>query len=177
MPTSPTRYTRTAVLIHWLTAALVFALIGVGWFMVDLPKGPQRSDYFALHKSLGLTVFALLCARIAWRIRHRPPALPQDVARWQRGAAKIVHMGFYALLIVQPLSGYLSSSFSGYGTQWYGAPLPSWGWRDAPLNELFTEIHVLGSITLVILAAIHILGVLSHVLNGESSILRRMWPW
>ena len=61
MPTSPSRYTRTAVLIHWLSAALVFVLIGVGWFMIDLPKGPQRSEYFALHKSLGLTVFSLRC--------------------------------------------------------------------------------------------------------------------
>jgi cytochrome b561 len=177
MPAPAEKYTRTAMLIHWVVALLVMGLVGLGWFMVDLPQGPDRSYYFGLHKSLGLTVFALLVLRVAWRMRHRPPALPPEVPWWQRGAARVVHLGFYALLLVQPLSGYLSSSFSGYNTRWFGVPLPDWGWRDAPLNEFFTEIHVLSSIALVVLIATHLLGVLSHVLTGQSALVRRMWPW
>lgn len=171
------KYTHTAMLIHWVMAALVLVLIGLGWFMVELPQGPDRGHYFALHKSIGLSVLTLLCVRVAWRMRHRPPALPQDLPWWQRGMAHVVHLGFYALLLVQPLSGYLSSSFSGYRTRWFGVPLPHWGWRDAPLNELFTEIHVIGSIALVVLVATHLLGVLSHMLAGQWLLVRRMWPW
>lgn len=177
MPSNPEKYTRTAMFIHWLMAALVLVLIGLGWYMVELPQGPSRSYYFALHKSLGLSVFALLVLRIAWRIAHRPPALPDSVLWWQRGMAHVVHLGFYALLLVQPLSGYVSSSFSGYKTRWFGIPLPHWGWRDAPLNELFTEIHVISSIALVVLITTHLLGVLSHVLAGQWALVRRMWPW
>jgi len=171
------RYTLVAMCLHWLMALLVIALIGIGWCMVDLPQGPDRSWYFALHKSIGLSVFALLVLRIAWRIRHRPPALPASVPLWQRGLAALVHLGFYAVLVVQPLSGYLSSSFSGYKTRWFGIPLPQWGWQDAPLNELFTEIHVISSIALVVLMLVHVLGTVSHLVSGEGALFRRMWPW
>lgn len=176
-PTPTPKYSVVAIAIHWLMAVLVIALIGIGWFMVELPQGPMRGKYFALHKSIGLTVLALLVLRIVWRIGHPPPLLPGSVPRWQRGLAALVHLGFYAVLLVQPVSGYLSSSFSGYSTQWFGVPLPQWGWRDAPLNELFTEIHVIGSIALVVLLLIHLLGVLSHAASGEWRLLRRMWPW
>ena len=163
--------------LHWLMALLVIALIGIGWFMVDLPQGPDRSAYFALHKSIGLSVFALLVLRVAWRMRHRPPALPGSVPWWQRGLAALVHLSFYAVLVVQPLSGYLSSSFSGYKTRWFGIPLPQWGWQDAPLNELFTEIHVISSIALIVLVLVHLLGTVSHLVSGEGALFRRMWPW
>jgi cytochrome b561 len=177
MPAGPIYYSKPALIIHWLSALLVVALIGVAWFMVELPKGPDRGYFFALHKSLGLSAFALLCLRIAWRIRRRPPDLPKDLPRWQRALAKIVHLGFYAVLIVQPISGYLSSGFSGYKTAWFGISLPHWGWPDAPLNELFTEIHVIGSIALVIFLALHIGGTVSHILGGRADVWRRMWHW
>lgn len=176
MPTPVSRYTYVAMCLHWLMALLVFALVGMGWFMVDLPQGPDRSWYFALHKSIGLSVFALLVLRVVWRIGHRPPALPASVPLWQRGLAALVHLSFYAVLVVQPLSGYLSSSFSGYKTRWFGLPLPQWGWQDAPLNELFTEIHVISSIALVVLILIHLLGTVSHLVSGEGALFRRMWP-
>jgi cytochrome b561 len=174
-PVAP-RYTRTAVVLHWLMAVLVFGLIGLGWSMVDLPQGPARGAAFALHKSLGLSAWVLLLLRIAWRVGHPPPPLPVAIPWWQRRLAAVVHLAFYAVLLVMPVSGYLSSSFSGYRTQWFGLPLPHWGWTDAPLNELFTEIHVMCSIALVVLVAVHLLGVLAHLLGGEQGMLRRMLP-
>ena len=171
------RYTRIAMLLHWLMAAGVVALFALGWFMVDLPKGPERGYYFALHKSIGLTIFGLLLIRIYWRLRHTPPPLPQHLPRWQSALAHVVHQAFYVALVAQPVSGYLSSSFSGYSTKWFALPLPSWGWRDAPLNEFFTEVHVIVSITLLVLIGVHLLGTLSHLLSGERTMLRRMLPW
>ena len=171
------RYSSVAIAIHWLTVLLVFGLFALGWTMVDLPKGPARSYYFALHKSIGLTVFALLCARVFWRLRHKPPPFPASVAPWRVALARTVHLSFYVMLLVQPLSGYLSSSFSGYTTRWFGMPLPVWGWRDAPLNEFFTEIHVLCSLALLLLIAMHMLGFLSHLLAGDKALLVRMRPW
>lgn len=171
------KYTRVAMALHWATVVLVATLFGLGWFMVELPQGPARSYYFALHKSLGLCVVVLLVVRIAWRVGHRPPPLPDSVPRWQAHLARGVHAAFYVLLLAQPSSGYLSSCFSGYATSWFGLPLPNWGWRDAPLNELFTELHVLCSITLLVLIGTHMLGFLSHLLAGERAMSRRMLPW
>ena len=171
------KYTRIAMLLHWTTVLLVASLFALGWFMVELPKGPARGYYFALHKSLGLCVLVLLGMRVAWRLGHRPPPLPDSVPRWQAHLARGVHASFYVLLLLQPASGYLSSCFSGYATRWFGLPLPSWGWRDAPLNEFFTELHVLCSITLLVLIGVHVAGFVSHLLSGEGKLGRRMWPW
>ncbi len=174
---SAQKYTRVAMLLHWTTVLLVACLFMLGWFMVELPKGPARGYYFALHKSLGLCAFVLLWLRVAWRLGHRPPPLPDSIPRWQAHLAHGVHATFYVLLVMQPLSGYLSSSFSGYTTSWFGVPLPNWGWRDAPLNELFTELHVLSSIALLVLIGVHVVGFLSHLLTGQWALSRRMWPW
>ncbi|HZA96536.1 MAG TPA: cytochrome b/b6 domain-containing protein [Burkholderiaceae bacterium] len=57
------RYTRTAILLHWLIAVVVIVQFGWGWWMQDIPKQPigPRVDAFNLHKSLGLTILALMC--------------------------------------------------------------------------------------------------------------------
>jgi cytochrome b561 len=171
------RYTRVAMALHWLMAILIFALFAIGWHMVDLPRGPDRSANFALHKSIGLTVLLLAAVRIGWRFFHRPPPHNSLVPAWRVTAARSTHLLFYVLLFLQPTSGYLSSSFSGYETKVFGVPLPQWGWLDSPLNELFTEIHVMSSVLFVVFIGIHICGALSHGLSRNDGVLRRIIPW
>ncbi len=60
---------------------------------------------------------------------------------WERSLASVTHALLYVLIFLQPLSGYLSSSFSGYTTSFFGLPLPHWGWKDPVLNDLFSELH------------------------------------
>jgi len=146
--------------------------------MVDLPRGSdERSFFFALHKSFGITTAIVVFLRIAWRVSHRAPALPQSLATWQRRAATAVHHLLYFFLILQPVSGYVSSSFSGYKTRLWGVALPHWGWKDQVLNETFTEIHVASSVALLILIGIHLCGALAHLLMPHENVLRRMVPW
>lgn len=174
---SSDRYTWLAIALHWVIALLVFALFAIGWNMVDLPRGPDRTFNFALHKSLGLTVFGLALVRFMWRVFHRPPPYHESVTRWRVTLARSAHLLFYVLLFLQPVSGYLSSSFSGYAPRIYGIALPQWGWRDPPLNEFFTEIHVASSVMFIVLVSIHILGALSHAFDRSDGVLRRILPW
>lgn len=178
MPGSgPHKYTRTAMMLHWGMAILVCALFALGWYMVELPKGPARGEAFALHKSLGLSAFLLLVWRLGWRLRHPAPALPVSVPTWQARLAHGVHWAFYGLLVCQPVTGYLSSSYSGYSTRLFGLPLPQWGHADPPLNQFFTELHVAGSLALLALIVVHLIGTLSHLLQPGENLLRRMLPW
>jgi cytochrome b561 len=118
----PERDTSLAVLMHWVVAMLVVFQLGLGSYMNDLPKGPDRSAYFALHKPVGLTVFLLAALRLVWRATHPPPPLPASMPRWQNVLARGNHGLLYALIFLQPASGYLSSSFSGYRTSFFGFP-------------------------------------------------------
>jgi len=60
MPSSD-RYTRTAIVLHWLIAAIVIAEFAWGWWMQEIPKQPPgfRADAFNLHKSIGLTILVI----------------------------------------------------------------------------------------------------------------------
>lgn len=172
----PDRYDRISILLHWLTLVLLCVLFGLGWYMVDLPIGSaERSYFFALHKSVGLTTAVVVIFRAGWRIAHPAPPLPDAIDILRRKLARITHVLLYVTLLLQPLSGYLSSSFTRYPTRWWGIPLPQWGWQDAALNEFFTEIHVANSVALLCLIVLHVLGALSHI-AGPDNVLPRMLP-
>lgn len=165
--------------LHWVIAALIISLFVIGWYMVELPKDVTpsvRKPWFELHKSLGITVFALLLIRIAWRWTHTPPPLPAHIPSWQQRMVEITHKLFYLAMFLQPLSGYISSSFSGYKTKWFGIALPHWGWKDEVKNDFFTGIHDVCAMILLALILLHLAGVVSHVMKGDNSILKRMLP-
>ena len=83
------RYTRTAMSLHWLIALMLFGMFGFGLYMVELPLSPQKLKFYSYHKWAGVTVFLLVLARLAWRITHRPPALPADMPAWQVTASGV----------------------------------------------------------------------------------------
>ena len=106
--TSSGRYTLTAQALHWIIAALMFAVLPIAWIMVNMPKSAQfRSLLFTLHKSVGLTIVVLVAVRIAWRARHPVPPFEGGLARWEKVAAIGSHWMLYVVLIGMPISGYL----------------------------------------------------------------------
>jgi cytochrome b561 len=155
-------------------ALLVLLLLGLGWYMADLPKGPGRGPFFSLHKSLGLLVFGLAFMRIAWRAVSPPPPLPEGFAPLLARASKIAHGLLYLCFFLQPITGYLSSVFAGKATAFFGLPLPIWGGENKPLNDLFGEAHEAFGIMLALLIVLHVLGALVHALRHGRAYLRRM---
>jgi cytochrome b561 len=136
------------------------------------PAGP-RVDAFNLHKSVGMTILALMAVRIAWRLAHRPPPMPPMPA-WQARLASCTHVLLYAALVVQPLSGYLGSEFSGYPVKYFGITLPSWGGRNVPLKEFLSAVHLATSWIIVAAIGLHVAGALKHALLDRDRLLARM---
>ncbi|MDE2584421.1 MAG: cytochrome b/b6 domain-containing protein, partial [Betaproteobacteria bacterium] len=93
----PSAYTRTAVLLHWLVALLIFAAFPLGVYMHDLPLSPTKLQLFSYHKWMGITVLLLVAIRLAWRLTHQPPAEAAG-PRWQQVAATAVHHLLYLLM-------------------------------------------------------------------------------
>ena len=170
-----TRYTRTAIALHWLIAALVILQFAWGWWMQEIPKQPvgPRVDAFNLHKSVGLVILALMAIRILWRIGHRPPPLPAMPA-WQAWTARTTHVALYVLLVLQPLSGYLGSEFSGYPVRFFGLTLPGWAGKNIALKELLSVVHLAASWSIAAAVALHVAGALKHALIDRDGLLGRM---
>ena len=71
---SSSRYTGTAIVLHWLLGLALLVSFGVGLYMADLPLSPWRLKLTNWHKWAGMTIMALSALRLAWRLTHRPPA-------------------------------------------------------------------------------------------------------
>lgn len=174
---APGAYTRVAVLLHWIVAALVLAQASWGWWMQGIAKQPPgvRADAFNLHKSVGLVILALMLVRLAWRLTHAPPPL-DGLPHWQAVAARATHRLFYVALLVMPLSGYLGSVFSGYPVRWFGVRLPAWGWSDPAIKDLMSGIHLATSLVLVAAIVLHVAAALRHALAHDGMVRRMAWP-
>lgn len=172
-----TSYTRTAISLHWLVAALIFAGWGLGWYAHDLPASPDKLRYFSWHKWIGVTVFLLALLRASWRATHAPPPLPPTLPRWQVGAAHVSHLLLYVLMLALPLSGWLMSSAKGFQTVYFGVlPLPDLLAKNEPLGKLLAEVHRLLAYTLSAAVALHVLAALKHRLLDRDTMLGRMLP-
>jgi len=170
------RYTRTAVALHWIVAALVIVQVAWGWWMQEIPKDPpgQRAGAFNVHKSIGLLILSLMLIRLGWRIGHRaPPMLPMPA--WQAQLARATHVLLYVALFVMPMSGYLGSVFSGYPIKWFGVTLPSWGWKDPTIKDWMSAVHLTTSWVLVGATVLHILGALRHAIARDGEMARMGW--
>ncbi len=161
--------------LHWLMAVLIICLGAVGLYMADLPNSPQKIKIYALHKSTGLTVLALLVLRVAWRMAdRRPDEVPMP--HWQALAARATHLFLYVLMLVLPLSGWMYNSASGYPLQWFGLfNLPSLtGGADASLKGVAHAVHEYGFYLLALLLAAHVGGALKHHFVDRDDTLVRM---
>ena len=179
-PTSlPARHSLPTILIHWIQAGLVLGLLGLGWYLSDLPKGPDRSAAITVHKSLGLCAFALIFVRLGWywlgpRLGRLHPA-PLDGRPAEQALARWAHRLLYVFLLVAPLTGFLSASFTHYTMKFFGLELPRLFAPDDDLNLLFNTFHHLSTKTLAVLIGLHLAGALVHLLRREK-IMARMLP-
>ena len=172
------RYTRTAIVLHWLLALAILAQIAFGWYLQRVPrKTPDRTVFVNIHKSTGMLIGLLIAARLAWRLSHQPPPLPASMPAWERRAARANHVLLYACMIVMPLAGYVASNFSKFGVKFFnGITLPPWGVDDRGVYAFFNGLHVATSYLFVALIALHIAAAVKHAIAPRHGILRRMLP-
>lgn len=184
--TTHVRFTRTAVVLHWLVALLMAGNIALILLVDHYPDDWVRPAV-DLHKSLGITVLGLALLRILWRWSHRPPPLPSAYPARERWAAHWVHIGLYALMLALPLSGWLHDSAwkdaATHPMRLFGlVPWPRIGFvggLDAgfkeSLHDLFGHWHTWFGYALYALFALHVAGALKHQWQDREGVLRRMW--
>jgi cytochrome b561 len=172
-----THYTPLAKSLHWLMALMIFGLLALGFYMSDLPLSPEKLQLYSWHKWAGVTVFVLVWLRLAWRITHRPPALPGTLPPLMQLGAHAGHLMLYALMIAIPLSGWLMSSAKGFQTVWFGVlPIPDLIGKDKELGRSLAELHEAMNIALLLLIIGHALAAAFHHFVHKDDTLRRMLP-
>ena len=171
-----TRYTCTAIALHWLLGLAILGSFTLGVYMADLPFSPTRLKLYNWHKWAGITILALSALRLVWRLTHRPPA-PPPMPAWQSAAAHAVHWALYALFFAVPLMGWAYSSAAGFPIVVYGVlPLPDFVASDRALAESLKPLHGLLAYTLMAVVLLHAAAALKHHFIDRDGLLNRMLP-
>ena len=182
---APERYGPVAILLHWIIALAIVALLALGAVMVRLTPGSSlQFDVYQLHKSLGITVLVLSLLRLAWRLFNSPPPLPANLEPWETALARVTHVGFYVLMIALPFSGWMMVSASVWNipTVVFGAftlpHLPVLGdlQNKKPVEEALKEVHEALAIGMFVLLMLHVAGALKHQFVLRDDTLARILP-
>lgn len=100
----PANFSTTARWLHWSMAVMIVSMLFIGVGMVtSISARPWLID---VHRPLGIAILLMAVLRLRHRLRHRPPALPSTLPRWQKIAAQASHWLLYGLMLAMPLIGW-----------------------------------------------------------------------
>jgi cytochrome b561 len=161
---------------HWLTAALVLTMLGIGVAMVA-----SLADYHrlvSLHRPLGILILMVVVIRFVNRHYSTLPPFPATMSARERSIASASELFLYALLVVQPLVGWGMLSAARYPITMFGSihlfPI-------LPHNVMFyaalRRAHTVLAYLLFLTFLAHFGAVLFHTWVVRDGTFGRMAPW
>jgi len=172
------RWGSLAQTFHWVVVALVIAQFVLIKIAHNLPMGAAKIEYFARHKSVGITILMLAVLRLLWRWLNITPALPGTLKPYERRLARFSHAALYFLLFAMPLTGWTMSSARNFPVSWFNVfQLPDLVGPNRELYKFLHEAHETLAWVLVAVATLHVLGALKHHFVYKDYVLRRMLPF
>src|SRR5271154_53235 len=163
--------------LHWLTLFLV-ATIFVLAFSIDFASSREEAAaLIQLHRSFGVTVWAVTLGRLAWRQFARSPNGPAHMPQAMRLAAQGSEYALYAFLLTQPILGLLwTNAYGDRVNLFFLGQLPALIGRDRPLAKQLGEAHKTVGLLLLGLIALHAGAALYHHFWRRDDTLRAMLP-
>jgi cytochrome b561 len=173
---SSSRYGLVGMTLHWSMAVVVFGLFALGLWMVGLDYyDAWRKAAPDLHKSIGLTLFAVMLFRVIWRWISPPPTALATHGKWTRLGARLGHLFLYVVLFATMFAGYLISTADGVGISVFGLfEVPSLIDSIPDQADVAGAIHLYLAWTLVVFSVLHGLAALKHHFIDRDATLTRM---
>ena len=170
----PKTYPISARIIHWVMAALILSMIGLGLMMVD-SLGIWRTTGLWLHKLGGMLVLVLVILRLALRFTYQPPPLPSDIPLLQKRVASMSHVILYGLMFLVPLVGLTMQNAAGIPVILPGGIIiPQIVSENLPLYGFLRLAHGSLAWALLGLIAVHVSAALYHGWVRRDGVLKRM---
>jgi cytochrome b561 len=164
------KYSRTARIFHWISAAVIIWATLTGFFLATLAANSELRAFLSwFNVSLTTTFMPIFVLRMAYAAKSRKPAL-LDVPRTQQIAAKAAHILLYAVTGTVLASGLLmmQHDISLFGLASLPNPIGNTYW-----NNLYYGVHRYACMALFLLVLLHVAAVFRHHRAGRN-ILGRM---
>ena len=172
------KYSKAAILLHWLIAILVVTNVVLVSMAEGLPR-EAKAPYMDPHKAIGISILALSLFRLLWRLGHKPPPIPGAVPGWQAMLGRTTHALFYFLIIAVPLTGWLmvSAAPGSPGANFFGLFMLDLPVGDSKqLSGIGYDAHEILTKPLVILIFLHVAAALKHQFIDRLPFIQRMFP-
>ncbi len=169
-----TAYGLVSRVLHWGMAAAIVVMFALGLWMRTL-------DYYSpwyrlapdIHKGVGIILLGLLVGRFVWRVLTPRPG-DGELRPLDRWASRIVHWGFYPLLLALMVSGYLISTVDGRPIDVFGLFAVPAVYEQKGMEDRAGLIHESLAYAVIAVASIHMLAALKHHFIDRDDVLRRM---
>lgn len=171
-----TAYGWMAILLHWVMALAIFAMFGLGLYMVELTYyDTWYKGSLDLHKSVGILLLGLLVIRILWRgINVNPDSADTQASKFEITSAHLVHLALYVLMFTLMISGYLISTADGRGINVFEIfTIPAIPFSIDNQEDIAGLVHEVLAWALIVLAGIHALAAIKHhFINKNNTLVR-----
>jgi cytochrome b561 len=176
MATQHKQFNLVARLLHWLMAAMVLTMLGIGFAMVA-----SLADYHTLvsiHRPLGIAILALVVVQFINRLLNSPPPFPSTMSRIEQFMATATEYGMYGLMFALPLVGWGMLSAGRYPVVLYGSlQLPYILPHNLAFYAGLRQAHTVLAYLFFLAFLGHFGAVLFHTLVVRDAILARMALW
>jgi cytochrome b561 len=161
--------------LHWLMAAMVLTMLGIGIAMVASLGGYH--SLVSIHRPLGISILILVVIRWVNRRLHSLPPFPPTMSPQERVAAHASEVLLYTLLFLEPLVGWGMLSAARYPIVLFGSLhlfpiLP----HSVMLYAFLRKTHTVLAYLLFLAFLAHFGAILFHTLIVRDGMLSRMLP-
>ena len=172
-----TNWGAVARALHCGTGALIIGMFAYGLWMSEFPAREDRAYHYAIHASIGISLLALMVARLIWRALNPTPTPPAGSAKWEITAARLGHIGLYALVFATLVVGWFLAG-SGRRTLDYWlfgiVPMPNMLGTESPYHKPLEEAHALLAYAMIALVVVHVAAAIWHARVKRDGVLARM---
>ncbi|MDB5456538.1 MAG: cytochrome b561 family protein [Caulobacter sp.] len=162
-----------SIILHWTAAAVVVSLLFIG-NSIQAADGVARDHTLRLHTTLALGAYALLWARVIWRVakRHPRPLPRQNKTFYAIG--KPFHYLLLAAIVVMLLTGPLMAWSGDLPLRFFNLVIPSPIPADERLFVLARWGHIAAATVLGWGTLVHILAAIKHIAVDKDGAFDKM---
>lgn len=176
MNNTQANYGYISMFFHWLSALIIFALFGLGYYMVDLTYYHEwYKTAPELHKSIGVLLFFFMVVRLIWRCKQLTPIHLASHSNLERKTGKLIHSALYSLIFIIMITGYLISTAGNRGIDIFELFLiPGFGSFIENQEDIAGLIHKWLAYVLITFTLLHAIAALKHHFIDKDNTLNRI---